>query len=609
MISKMTHYKLVLGLLLLLIPPVRAESIAPETLNNLVREPVNLNFPPATEEDYSKKPFKEISFEREKDGWVYVKVYAESKPDDNLLVTLDDAAVLPVNLANLNNNTAETMRFVKSGSHNIRIWVDGRPRLKNLTVRAVPEIIFFNFSHQRRELLGRDYSRLHKWDFLEKHVLKSYNVVASIDKKKFIPYIEKWHDRGGKWIAVAGISWGPTVSDVYEKWGKLMENPLYDGVIIDEFSTSPKYVEKFPLWRATMKRIKNNQRCRDKILYGFMGTKYDCNRKALLDMLFECGYKYVPEAYYFEMPTEGIAEQHLEKYLLNVFTEWKENYPNVLKDTIICLAIANVPPGSWNTCPDVNFKVFLDKQFYHLANDPTFKDLYGVTFFTAHCMDEEILRWFSKLIRHYLIDGNREMLGTDPYILTHLENPGFEQGERGWHFNYALDGSVKVINIAEMKFKKKYGWNAIPEGKRVLYTKRSGNKPNIISQKIKNLTPGSLYSLKVYNTDLNNFKEKKRISVSIQLKGVELLEDKSRHDVFTCTFPMTKMPGHETKVCWNSHYRVFRAKSESGELVLSDWETNVTSGGSANQEIIWDFIELQPYFAIEEYENMNRGIH
>jgi len=103
-------YRLILVTLVLITNSVWAETVAPKTLNNLIRELVNLNFPPATEEDYSIKPFKEIPFEKKKDGWVYVKVYAELKPDDNILVTLDDAVILPVNLTNLSNNTAGTKK-------------------------------------------------------------------------------------------------------------------------------------------------------------------------------------------------------------------------------------------------------------------------------------------------------------------------------------------------------------------------------------------------------------------------------------------------------------------------------------------------------------------
>jgi len=594
-------YRLILVLLTLTANSVRAESFTSRTLNNLVRELASFDFSASPKEDYLSEPYKTIPFERKKDGWIYISINIVLNKSDRVWITLADdfseKPVLGVDNEAKADKAPETMRFVKAGSYKIRVWTKGRPKLNNIIVRSIPEIIFYKVEFLQKKPYFQDFLRMYYWDYLRENILDSYNVIVSDADDRYAPYINEWRKGGGKWLVGTGISWGPAVDNVYKKWGKLMENLLYDGIIIDEFGGSDKFVAAYPLWGKTMKKIRSSPKCKGKMLYGFTGTSYNSRRRLLFDTLFESGYKCVPEAYYDEKPTEKGAEKHLEKYLMNVFTKWREGYPGVEENMVICLAPSNIPPRcSWNTCPNVNFKVFVDKQFYYLANHPAFKNLYGVTFFAAHYMDEEILRWFAKLIRHYMIEGNRQMLSTDPYILTHLINPGFEEGQKGWDFSAASSGSIKVIDAAEMQFKKSRGWNAIPEGDKVLYTKRAKNRPNIVSQKIKNLTPGRLYSLKVYNTDFRNFIEKKRVAVSIQLKGVDLLPDKCRDDVFTYDFPLTKKKG-EIKVCWNGHYRVFRAKTDSGELILSDWIINDMAGGPPGQEIIWDFIELQPYFS------------
>ena len=41
-------------------------------------------------------------------------------------------------------------------------------------------------------------------------------------------------------------------------------------------------------------------------------------------------------------------------------------------------------------------------------------------------MDEEILRWGVKLLRHYCIEGKTERLTNDPYRLSHITNADFE---------------------------------------------------------------------------------------------------------------------------------------------------------------------------------------
>lgn len=607
--------RLILVLLILVTNPAQAQGPAPKILNNLVKELVNFNFAASPEKDYLTKPYKVFSFEKERDGWIYITIDATLSKADRVWITLADdlseKPVLSITSQMQTDKSRETMRFVKAGSYKIRIWNKGTPHVHSVIVRSIPEIIFYRVLFLRKAKHNYDFVQIYQWDYLTQNILDNYNVIVSNVDEEYHPYIAEWRKRGRKWLAAGGLSWADTVDGVYEEWGTLMENPLYDGIIIDEFGWSPKHFQKYPLWSETMKRIKNNPVCEDKMLYGFGPKSYYYPKlKELLKMLFEPGYKCVPEAYYIEKPTEIAAEQYLNESFTGIFTKWGKSFPGVVNNIIICLAPSNIPPlASWNTCPNVNFKVFVDKQFYYLANEPVFKNLYGVTLYTSSIMDEEILRWSTELVRHYLIEGNREMLGKDPYILTHLKNPGFEQGKAGWDFSPASNESIKVITVAEMKFKKQFEWNPIPEGNKILYTKRSSTKPNIISQKIKHLVSGRLYSLKVYNCDFVNFGDKKQIPTSIKLNGVEVLKEKSRDQVFSCSFPLAKGTQKKTKVCWNAHYRVFRAKSESGQLVLSDWKSDTTAGGPANQEIIWDFIELQPYFAIEEYENMNQGIH
>lgn len=596
--------KLFLTMVFLTAFPVRAETVAPKTLNNLVRELVNFNFSSPPKEDYLTKPFWSFSFERQKDGWIYISIDAVLNKSDRVWLTLADdlseKPILGIDSSSQRNKPAETMRFVKAGRYKVRLWSKGKPKLNNITVRSIPEIIYFKLLFLQK-YRPYDFVRIHEWDYLRENILENYNVVVSDDHKRYIPYITPWREKGGKWLAASWISWSSRVEDVYSKWGKPMENPLFDGILIDEFGGSPKYVERYPLWDKTMKMIRNNPNCRDKMLYGFTGSTYNSRRKALFDIFFESGYKCVPEAYFCEKPSEERAGRYLKKYFTDMFMKWRKGYPGIEDKMVICLSPSNIPPRCcWNTCPNVNFKVYVDKQFNYLSNHPAFKDLYGITFFYANYMDDEMLRWLGALIRHYLIEGNRQMLSKDPYILTHLKNPGFEEGAVSWELKEALSGSIKVIDTAELEFKKKRGWNAIPEGEKVLYTKRSAIRPNIISQKIRSLTLGRLYSLKVHNADFRNFKEKKRISITIQLKGVELLQNKSRDDVVTHIFPMMKEPAQKTKVCWNIHYRVFRARTDTAELVLSDWVSDIIAGGPIGQEIIWDFIEIEPYFGTEE---------
>lgn len=45
----------------------------------------------------------------------------------------------------------------------------------------------------------------------------------------------------------------------------------------------------------------------------------------------------------------------------------------------------------------------------------------------------------------------------------------------------------------------------------------------------------------------------------------------------------------------NYHFEVFRAKGERARLTVSDWASAAEPGGPAGQELMFNFIEVQPY--------------
>ena len=45
----------------------------------------------------------------------------------------------------------------------------------------------------------------------------------------------------------------------------------------------------------------------------------------------------------------------------------------------------------------------------------------------------------------------------------------------------------------------------------------------------------------------------------------------------------------------NHHRIVFRAKASTARLTISDWADDETPGGPAGQEMLFHFIEVQPF--------------
>jgi hypothetical protein len=144
------------------------------------------------------------------------------------------------------------------------------------------------------------------------------------------------------------------------------------------------------------------------------------------------------------------------------------------------------------------------------------------------------------------------------------------------------------------------GRPADPEhiGDTFLWMKRSEKGPNTFSQTIKGLEPGRLYSMKMFTCDYNdlvNPKSKKKeeafnFTGSVVLEGVEVDAKRSFAEMYSSN-PEPKIP-----VWITYHWKVFRAKSTTARLVVSDWPGPKEPGNTVGQEQTFNFLEIQPYW-------------
>jgi hypothetical protein len=49
----------------------------------------------------------------------------------------------------------------------------------------------------------------------------------------------------------------------------------------------------------------------------------------------------------------------------------------------------------------------------------------------------------------------------------------------------------------------------------------------------------------------------------------------------------------------NYHGRVFRANGNTARLIISDWVSDDEPGGPIGQELMYNFVSVQPYFEPE----------
>ncbi|HDY65919.1 MAG TPA: LamG domain-containing protein [Phycisphaerae bacterium] len=572
-----------------------------KVLNNFCWELLN--------EDNVKIPGNQVqrTFTLPYDRWVFVQSVAQVKNRGEIMVQVQGSPkkIKPTVHARKGETTLESMQFLKAGTHVLLLNQSGDAKLKHLVVRAIPEL---QHSYYGADPRIRPYGR-YNWDFLKKDVLPNINVmVGGLDHYRrgdAFERLKEWTDMGRGWISYKPIPWNLGSGEaVFKYWTETagMQNPLVNGIIIDEANGGD--LEAYDYFREAVEMMMADPKFKGKPVHPYcdMLTARDRSTKFARTCL-KSGGNFVWEQYFSEVPEEKKARRAMHTNMVSRMPKWEEVFPGCTRRMVIILCYMSEPTESSNRLPDVNFKTYMDMQMELLANHPAFFSLGGIAWYHCGYSDEENVRWAGRLFRHFAINGNTARMSTDPYRLTHLRNPDFADQTVGWEIQPAAAGSIQPKKFA------RYGrlqsrWPDAPYGDAFLWMKRNANKPNKFAQEIKDLTPGRLYSMKMITADYQNLingkSEKKTNAISIKLDNVEL--DKAPDKSFQYPFPNAS--SHEnfpnSKFYMNYHWRVFRAKGKTAKLTVTDWAGDTEPGGPVGQELMFNFIEIQPY--IEESE-------
>jgi len=580
----------------------------PRVLNNLVTELVNLESLPV-------EPYREFAFTNPRDGWVFVSCTAHLEDDAaGMTTSLDAGQDDPLFVHRPGApDMQEAMRYLKAGEHKLRIRrSEGtaalKPVVEKLVIRAVPALMYCSIPASAHSGYGR-----YDFDFLAKDVLPNINTIVGSGSESILPLRKQWRKRGGQWYleqnlpSVLRDAQTPdgkpefpdipeplTASYAYDWWAKSsgFTAPAMDGLLADEVVPHiPR--EDYAAYIAAIKKIAGDKRFAGRAVHLWIGGRMYRSPEAteLLNTAIAAGYKAAWEVYLPEAPTEQKALELFDVTITEVMKNWEKAHPNFAQKLIFVLGILCAPPESLNVNPHVDYKVFLDMQYHHLANSPECAGLYGVMSYKSAYAEEEALRWCGRLFRHYCIEGKRNLLSEEygfKYQLDHITNADFDDGLNGWTVAAAAPGSVDTTEISGLP--GKLGRYKSPRnGRFCLRMKRQAAKPNKVSQEIRNLEQGRLYSLKLIAADyqdiLNKKVEKKRLAISIDIENVTTLPEK-RLDADVTIFGKG----------WINHHRiVFRAQDTTAMLTISDWADDNTPGGPIGQELICNFVEIQPY--------------
>jgi len=570
-----------------------------KVLNNLVTELLNVDDPTGTE----------YTFTNPRKHWVFISSTADLGVSGKARISLDSVENAVIVHDGETGSTVEAMRLLPAGGQKLKIEREGEARLEKLIVRAIPELGYSQFP---RGPYIAEYGP-YDWGFIEKYFMMNLNMIdgsPDMEDASIKRAYEQWKAQGKRWVDetyIPGQSYAKhkaltlTADEAYEYWANGdrgrpgLSNPFVDGLLGNELHGGSEVA--WAAWTEAIRRL--SKAYPGKVFYPYCSPFYrDDGGRTFSRAMLECGYAFSWEVYLPETGTEYAARAHIDEVLGSSMRKWKASVPGVERAVMINFGhgITSVADTTQDVDPGVDFKVYMDLMFNLVANDPVFFGLYGVMEYSAPAADREVWRWGSKLMRHYFIEGNTSMLSEGPYVLTHIKNPDFDDGTRGWTLSPAEAGSmaVKGKDGYGMLQGRYYNYQLPPDnGNRFMWTRRSERGPNVCSQQIRDLKPGRLYSVKTITADYNNLVENKLVeqkhALRIEIEGGEILPGNSFQAL------QKTWRAEPLKIFMSYHVTVFRAKSETATLVISDWLSDKEPGAPIGQELIYNYLEVMPF--------------
>ena len=549
-------------------------------LNNLVWELINERQVAVTGE-------RQFAFTQPKRRWIHVRCEGY-----NVEVAINGISVAQ----------PEQMLFLPAGKHLLTLKPRGNgTRVDSLIVRSIPQLVFDSMIPEPHIQSAIPYDA----DFIRRHIVPHVNTFTVIESGKTPrPLQQLFREIRGTSRRIVGhspvtreVNKQPITVDgatdfVAKAWG--MTHPELDGVVADEFGISrphcAAYAGAVRLLHASPKFTN-----RDYIPYvGGLFTGED-GRK-LVQALVDTGGAFAMKRYLRCPATEQAARDIAWLFLVPFAERYRSLCPGSIESMIVCFGYMCTPNEFLNVAPQANYKTFLDMQFQIVATQPEFWATRGLMNYFVHYADEETSRWIAQLYRHYGINGESQPAATDPFDSAHhLADGDFSDPKKHWKITPAALDSIRVVD--EIHF----GWLQgrypyTPRGDSALVMVRNAGKPNEISQSIKNLEPGRLYSFRMITGEHNNLKKKEEHAVSIGLAGVEVFPEKSFQAVFHNSYAHSYGAYDTTTHAWmNYHWVLFRATDATATLTVSDWKSPGEPGGRIGQPLMLNYLQVHPY--------------
>lgn len=568
----------------------------PKRLNNHTWEVLRLDKQEISED-------RTLTFTTLTDRWLYLGTRVKAH-GGRISLSVDEQEDILV-FEKGESDTREAMRELPAGEHTLSIRAEGASKVYYLVVRSIPEILLHNFTDQP---FGK-FETTHA-DYLEKYIIPPINTFITpkaivVKEHHLFPLFEKWRPSGRRWHSsysamgtpdIGGDSFTGAEALAYISTRETVNSPLMDGTICDEFTGYDD--ESYINYGHAYRRLKETPEYRDKRFDIYVGSIYGNEPgRSLTQSIVDTGGVLAWERYLSTKATAPEARAHIEELVVSQAQEYRKHCPGSIERMAVCIGFFSRPGGHVaNLYPGVNHKVYLDMQFHAVANDPVFRDVYGLMGYHSGYSDEETLRWMAHLFRHYGIEGRTDRATRDPYVSPHLVNGDFVDGLNGWDVDAAEADSVQAITREGLGFLQ--ARDGKPEGDTAVVLVRNAGKPNRISQELRDLEPGRLYTFRMFTGDNGDLSNEEKAAVRVQLENVTYLREKSFSESFHNP-PHRKHPpydGEETKAWFTYHWHLFRARSDTATVTLADWAGDEAPGGPEGQQIVMNYIQVHPYF-------------
>ena len=434
---------------------------------------------------------------------------------------------------------------------------------------------------------------LYNWKYLRKHILGAVNCVGW--RGVPTPEIAAWREAGRK----SYINYGPVHLDPEEdfvKWSKrVAEQTPTDGITLDEFVTPVRGAKKSngefgydrpghgitPEIMKALKRFQEFCRPRGVKIFAWVGMPWNANAED--NRLLWNAAAANDDLVWWEAYCNSKEEQKgIQLRIADRFTQFRRIHPNAFRNIAICLGTMEFS----DNCAEVDFKVFLDKCLHEAATSSVTGPIRGIGMWCSAYTDPEILLWYAALLRHYGIEGRREMLsGSFGYKMNPgiLSNPEFDRGSAGWK----ISGKVEAIPLKEAAKLLKGRLGYYPRSRKNLLkmTKVSG-KPNRAEAALRNLKAGSLYQVRLLVTE-KEAEKRMAYPLDVTVSNAEIVERGVRQG--------NDFGSGGGKQLWNYVSVIFRKSGTAPSvLTLSD------RGGADDPEVLLvDAPAVTPYYMPE----------